>query len=64
MIDEDLPRPKPQRVTPHRLDAWDVEELREYVADLKAEIVRVEAALARKQGHRQAAEAFFRAPPG
>ena len=32
------------------------------IAELKEEISRVEADIARKQGHRTAADAFFRKP--
>lgn len=45
-----------------QLDTLGVEELREYIAELRAEIARVEADIERKQGHRSAADAFFRRP--
>ena len=44
------------------LDTLGVEELRDYIAELRAEIARVEADIERKQGHRSAADAFFRRP--
>jgi uncharacterized small protein (DUF1192 family) len=37
-----------------------IEELRDYISELKAEIERVEADIERKHGHRSAADAFFR----
>jgi uncharacterized small protein (DUF1192 family) len=48
----------------HPLGTWDVADLREYIEELRAEITRVEAAVARKLDHRHAAEAFFRSSPG
>ena len=60
MMGEDGPPARKQRVVAHPLATWDVDELRDYVAELQGEIERAEAAIARKDGHRQAAEAFFR----
>ena len=63
-IDEDeLPRPRPARLTKLPLDLLGVAELREYIEELRAEIARVEADIARKTTHRSAADAFFRKPP-
>ena len=61
MMEEEAPRRAPGFVPPV-LDGWDVEELRTYIGQLQAEIGRVEAAIARKQAHRGAADAFFRRP--
>ena len=44
------------------LDTLGIEELRDYISELKDEIARVEADIDRKQGHRSAADAFFRRP--
>ena len=44
------------------LDTLGIEELREYIGELREEIARVEADIERKQGHRSAADAFFRRP--
>jgi uncharacterized small protein (DUF1192 family) len=44
------------------LDTLGIEELREYIGELKEEIARVEADIERKQGHRSAADSFFRRP--
>jgi len=44
------------------LDTLGIEELREYIIELREEIARVEADIERKQGHRSAADAFFRRP--
>jgi uncharacterized small protein (DUF1192 family) len=61
MMEEDAPRRAPSFVPP-LLDGWDVEELKQYIERLRAEIGRVDAAIARKQAHRGAADAFFRTP--
>ena len=60
MWDEDEPKPKLRRVTPIPLDPLGVGELRDYIAELQAEIARAEAAIARKQDHRGVADSFFR----
>jgi uncharacterized small protein (DUF1192 family) len=61
-IDDDLPRPKPARLTPPLLDGMGLAELNEYVTELEAEIVRVKAEITRKSAHRAAMDAFFRKP--
>ncbi len=62
LIDEDdLPRKRPRLERPV-LDTWGVEELNDYIADLRTEIARAEAEIGRKQNHRSAADAFFRKP--
>jgi uncharacterized small protein (DUF1192 family) len=63
MDEEDGPVRKRARLEKPVLDSLSVEELREYIVELKAEIARVEADIERKQGHRSAADAFFRRPP-
>ena len=62
MFDEE-PRPKPaQRFTPAALQDWAETELRAYIADLRAEIARAEAAIAARGSQRAAADAFFKRP--
>jgi uncharacterized small protein (DUF1192 family) len=56
-----LPR-KQVRLEKLVLDTLGIEELGEYIGELRAEIARVEAEIERKQGHRSAADAFFRRP--
>ncbi|MCO6419564.1 DUF1192 domain-containing protein [Siccirubricoccus sp. KC 17139] len=63
MIEEERPKP-PQGFTPAALDAWGVEEMRHYIARLRAEIARVEAAIEARQAQRGAADALFRRPEG
>jgi len=60
--DEDPPPRKRMRLEKLLLDPLGIEELFEYIEELREEIVRVEADIARKGSHRTAAEAFFRRP--
>jgi uncharacterized small protein (DUF1192 family) len=60
---DDEPVRKRSRLERLPLDTLGVEELQDYISELQAEIVRVEADIARKQSHRNAADAFFRRPP-
>ena len=60
--DEDLPPRKRSRLEKLVLDTMGIDELRDYIAELKDEITRVEADIARKHSHRDAADAFFRKP--
>ena len=55
-------RTKPETFKPgtRNLDTLSVDELREYIADMKAEIARVEAEIEKKQGSRAAAESVFK----
>jgi uncharacterized small protein (DUF1192 family) len=52
--------PKQKKVQPKNLDTMNLEDLREYIAVLKAEIARVEDKLKSKQSAATAADAFFR----
>ena len=63
MHDDDLPRPRPHLPSPP-LDPLGVAELHAYIAGLRAEIARTEAAIARKQDHRSAADGVFKLPHG
>ena len=59
-MDDDLPK-KPKGVQlGEDLSTLSVDELTERVEDLKAEIVRVEEAIAAKKGSQAAADAFFK----
>jgi len=60
--DEDIPVRKRARLEKLTLDMLGIDELRDYISELKDEIARVEADIDRKQGHRSAADAFFRRP--
>lgn len=59
LFDDDLD-PKTKKRKPRPLDLLSVPELKEYVTDLKAEIVRVEADIAKKEKSKSAAEALFK----
>ena len=59
--DEDAP-PNRRRLEPPVLDTLGITELHAYIAELKTEIIRVEAEISRKMSHRSAADAFFRQP--
>lgn len=56
---DELPRRR-QVLEKPRFDGWDVSQLRDYIAELQAEIARAEAGIAAREDHRAAAEAFFR----
>jgi uncharacterized small protein (DUF1192 family) len=60
--EEDAPLRKRHRLERLVLDMMGIEELRDYITELKEEIMRVEADIARKTTHRSAADAFFRRP--
>ena len=62
MDEDDAPIRKPARLQKLVLDTLGIVELREYIDELKTEITRVEADIERKQGHRSAADAFFKRP--
>lgn len=61
-LEEDAPPPRRRRLEPLLLDSLGIDELRLYIEELKAEIMRVEADITRKHGHRSAADAFFKRP--
>ena len=52
--------PLKKKSQPRNLDPMSVEELREYVDVLKAEIARVEEKIKAKQSHASAAALFFK----
>jgi uncharacterized small protein (DUF1192 family) len=58
---EDL-EPRNQIKKPKPLDDMSVADLKDYVAALQAEIVRVEGAIKAKQAHLEAMSALFKSP--
>ena len=58
LTEDEAPRPK-QLARPS-LDALGVAELETYIAELRGEIARAEHEIARKQGHRAAADSVFK----
>jgi uncharacterized small protein (DUF1192 family) len=61
-LDTDDLEPRPLRPKPTDLSGMSIEDLRDYVGELKAEIERAEAAIAGKLSHIQGAESLFRKP--
>jgi uncharacterized small protein (DUF1192 family) len=59
-LDTDDLEPRIPKPAPLDLDTLSIEELREYIASMEAEIDRVKAVIDSKQGHRSDAEAFFK----
>ena len=61
MLEDEEIRPKKHvLVEKPPLDPLSVEDLRGYIADLRGEITRVEAAIAQKQGAKGHADSFFK----
>jgi uncharacterized small protein (DUF1192 family) len=61
MDDDDLPRsPSRTRPPPKDLTPMGVAELEAYIAELRAEIARAEAAIKAKLGQRAGAESVFK----
>ncbi|MSP03079.1 MAG: DUF1192 domain-containing protein [Acetobacteraceae bacterium] len=60
--EEDAPVRRRIRLEKLLLDPLGIEELRDYIGELREEIARVEADIARKNSHKSAADAFFRKP--
>ena len=61
MLFEDL-EPQKASTKPKVLDSLSIDELRNYIGDLQAEIVRVEKAIAAKEAHRAAVSGLFKSP--
>lgn len=59
MEDEDL-EPKTLRPKPRELDSLSIEALRDYIAELEAEIDRVREAIVAKEAWRGEADSFFK----
>lgn len=52
--------PRQKKTQPKNLDVMNVEDLKEYVVTLKAELERVEAKIKAKQSHAAAAASLFK----
>ncbi len=57
---DDLDPRNARKAKPLNLDDMNIEDLREYVSVLKAEIARVEDKIKAKQSHASAAASFFK----
>lgn len=60
MDTDDLEPRKAAHPPPKDLEAMGVEELEDYIAELQAELERVQAKLASKKDYKAGAEAFFK----
>ena len=52
--------PRQKKTQPKNLDAMNIDDLKEYVTVLKAELERVEAKIKAKQSHATAAASLFK----
>lgn len=59
MDDEAFGTLRPRQL-PHDLQSWNLEDLSDYIVNLKAEISRVEAAIAEKKSVSDAAASLFK----
>ena len=59
-IDLDDLDPKQKKPQARNLDSMNIDDLKEYIAVLRAEIARVEEKLKSKQSHAAAAASFFK----
>ncbi len=59
MLDEDLEPQKKKKVL-KKLDSLSLDELREYIDEMKEEILRAEGEISRKSTHMSAAAALFK----
>ncbi len=60
MLTDDDFDPRTKRMKPRVLDMLSIDDLRNYIADMQAEITRVQAAIAKKENSKSAADAFFK----
>ena len=60
MFKDDNDKPKNQPKAPKNLDPLSIDELENYIEDLKAEITRVEAEIDKKKAHKDAASSIFK----
>ena len=59
-MDPEELEPREQKPKPRNLEIMGIEELRDYIAELEAEIARVREMIANKQAARTGAESFFK----
>lgn len=59
MFDDDLD-PKTQRLKPRNLDTLSIDDLKTYIDDLKAEILRVEKNITQKETHKNTISNLFK----
>lgn len=59
MFDDDL-GPASKKPSPKNLEPMSIDELENYIMELKAEIVRTEGEIKRKKAHQAAAASIFK----
>jgi uncharacterized small protein (DUF1192 family) len=59
-MDEEDPLPRSKKPEPRNIEVLSIEALGEYIAELEAEIARVQAEIEAKRAHLSGAEAIFR----
>lgn len=59
MFDEEL-EPRTKKPVKKDLTVMSVEELQQYIEDMKEEISRVETEISKKRAHKEAASSFFK----
>lgn len=59
IFDDDLD-PKTKKLKPRNLDNLSVPDLHEYIEQLKAEMARAEADIAKKEKHKSAIDGLFK----
>jgi uncharacterized small protein (DUF1192 family) len=62
VLDEEEQRPRPSKAAARDLRTLSIADLENYVAELKAEIERVQGEIAKRRDVRGAADALFRKP--
>lgn len=59
MFEDDLDPRKPKKIL-KSLDSYSIDELKDYIENLKSEIDRSEKEIAKKQAHMSAASSLFK----
>lgn len=59
MFEDDLDPRKPKKIL-KSLDSYSIDELKDYIENLKSEITRAEEAIKKKEAHKAAASNFFK----
>ncbi len=60
MFEHELPKKKNTSEFPRNLDGMSIDELQDYIADLKGEIDRVEGDITKKRASQNAAASVFK----
>lgn len=60
MFEDELPKKKPTSEFPRKLDGMSIDELQDYINDLKGEIDRVQGDITKKKASQDAAASIFK----